>query len=98
MSTVDFASEELVPKVEDKPSVRQVLTNATFMVLFAAQFIENMKTTEGKGVESLWRQHLGEHGAQAIGFFFDRRQTFQIVTPAIFVLTLVRPGIKPLQN
>ncbi|NPD88720.1 MAG: MFS transporter [Asgard group archaeon] len=38
----------------NKPSVREVLTNATFMVLFAAQFIENIgRSISGLAIEFL---------------------------------------------
>jgi NRE family putative nickel resistance protein-like MFS transporter len=38
----------------DKPSIRQVLTNATFMVLFAAQFVENIgRSISGLAIEFL---------------------------------------------
>ncbi|MCE7743410.1 MAG: MFS transporter, partial [Candidatus Heimdallarchaeota archaeon] len=39
---------------DDKPSIRQVLTNAAFMVLFAAQFIENIgRAISGLAIELL---------------------------------------------
>ncbi len=39
---------------DNKPSVKQVLTNATFMVLFAAQFIENIgRSISGLAIEFL---------------------------------------------
>ncbi|NPD88717.1 MAG: MFS transporter [Asgard group archaeon] len=48
-----MATEEFVSQ-EDKPSIRQVLTNATFMVLFAAQFIENIgRSISGLAIEFL---------------------------------------------
>jgi len=46
-------SEETISQ-EDKPSIRQVLTNTTFMVLFAAQFIENIgRSISGLAIELL---------------------------------------------
>ncbi len=54
MTEVNAASDKLIPQIEDKPSVRQVLTNATFMVLFAAQFIENIgRAISGLAIEFL---------------------------------------------
>ncbi len=48
-----MATEEIISQ-EDKPSVRQVLTNTTFMVLFAAQFIENIgRAISGLAIEFL---------------------------------------------
>ncbi len=48
-----MATEEIVSQ-EDKPSVRQVLRNTTFMVLFAAQFIENIgRAISGLAIEFL---------------------------------------------
>ena len=39
---------------DDKPSIRQVLTNSTFMVLFSAQFIENIgRAISGLAIEFL---------------------------------------------
>jgi hypothetical protein len=37
-----------------KPSIREVLTNATFMILFAAQFTENIgRSISGLAIEFL---------------------------------------------
>jgi len=45
---------EVASLQDDKPSIRQVLTNATFMVLFAAQFIENIgRAISGLAIEFL---------------------------------------------
>lgn len=47
-------SSDMVLSDNDKPSVKQVLTNATFMVLFAAQFIENIgRAISGLAIELL---------------------------------------------
>ncbi|MHA2256251.1 MAG: MFS transporter, partial [Candidatus Heimdallarchaeaceae archaeon] len=54
MADQNFTVDEMVSKIEDKPSIRQVLTNATFMVLFAAQFIENIgRSISGLAIEFL---------------------------------------------
>ncbi|MCG3225399.1 MAG: MFS transporter [Candidatus Heimdallarchaeota archaeon] len=54
MTDQNFTVDEMVSKIEDKPSIRQVLTNATFMVLFAAQFIENIgRSISGLAIEFL---------------------------------------------
>ena len=54
MADQNFTVDEMVSRIEDKPSIRQVLTNATFMVLFAAQFIENIgRSISGLAIEFL---------------------------------------------
>ncbi|MCG3220904.1 MAG: MFS transporter [Candidatus Heimdallarchaeota archaeon] len=54
MTNEDNLTIEMVSKIENKPSVREVLTNATFMVLFAAQFIENIgRSISGLALEFL---------------------------------------------
>jgi MFS family permease len=53
MNDNDTLTDETV-LAKDKPSVKEVLTNATFMVLFAAQFIENIgRSISGLAIEFL---------------------------------------------
>ncbi len=48
------SKDEMTSDQDDKPSIGQVLTNATFMVLFAAQFIENIgRSISGLAIEFL---------------------------------------------
>ncbi len=54
MTDENNPTNEMVSKVENKPSIREVLTNATFMVLFAAQFVENIgRAISGLAIEFL---------------------------------------------
>ncbi|MHA1446705.1 MAG: MFS transporter [Candidatus Heimdallarchaeaceae archaeon] len=47
-------TNEMVSTLEDKPSIKEVLTNTTFMVLFGAQFIENIgRAISGLAIEFL---------------------------------------------
>ena len=50
----DNTLTEGIDSTADRPSIREVLTNATFMVLFAAQFIENIgRSISGLAIEFL---------------------------------------------